>query len=75
MCSHAKSALLEHFTQSPYFHFIPTAKKHNFLVAVFPMNGNYAVCAPISARQIGSSNRVLVMCSDLLCCFFLPSKA
>jgi hypothetical protein len=46
MCSHAKSTLLKLFTQSPYFHFIPTSKKHNFLVTVFSMNSNYAVRAP-----------------------------
>jgi hypothetical protein len=34
--------LFNHLTQSPYSYFIPTSKKYNFLIAVFPMDGNCA---------------------------------
>ena len=45
MRPHIKSVLLKHLTQAPQSRCITPSKKHNFLVTVFPVDGDYAFCA------------------------------
>lgn len=45
MRPHTKSVLLKHLTQAPQSRCITPSKKQNFLVAVFPVDGDYAFCA------------------------------
>jgi hypothetical protein len=60
MRPHTKPVLLEHLTQSPYSHFVTTSNKHNFLIAVLSVDGDYAFCG----RNEREAKRLIKPCAS-----------